>query len=184
MIEILNVRNPSSLQTSSSFEIRLLDQNDDEDEPAPIISEQRGGITVTNTEVSTIETPATFQSVTPAGSQETSLHVEFTPAIPLPSSAYIRIDFPESITASGATIECTAIDAEPVDWIVGCSYDEAAHSVTINTLMDAALSSSRSLKFSIGGFRSPDETDEDGAPPASFKITTYDGEGYAIDELE
>ena len=190
VIEILNMRNPSSLQRSSSFEIVLLDRKDTEDEPDYIISEEAEGMTVKNTEVSTIETPASLQAVTPGGSQETSLHVEFTPGIPLPSSAHIRIDFPESIITSGAAIECTGIDPEPhvADWIVRCWYDEDAHSVTIETYMASVLSVSRSLKFSIGGFRSPDDADEDGADddtePASFKITTYDGDMYRMEEME
>lgn len=99
---------------------------------------------------------ADVEAINPTLGEESAYRVEFTPVNALPKSAIVVIILPVTLVRSkkpGSEVSCVGL--ANLEQVLGCSYDETDHKVTLQTGIKRNQFAPIQTIFEIDGFQNP-----------------------------
>lgn len=164
-----SITNAPSTAPSSSFSIYTFDSSNNS------IDQKTSGITLTLTTANTFPSISISpSSLTNGASADYSFSIQIN--LSTPSSAYILIESPSSITLP-STPSCSVVSNLAS---IICSYENSYTTRATIVFSSSPASSGSNFSFKILSVKNSPST----KPPASFKLYSFTSQGYKIEKKE
>ena len=171
---VQNMRNPTTLTTSSSFQVQTLTSD-----KAYQINVRTTGLTITNSDRGSI-TSASVAPDSTALNVSTSYTITFTPTNPLPQNSFIQIGIPSEISVPSGTSTMAWTAVIYIEATLSCLYQSANRIVTItNGFLTLTSYPASKISLKIPGLINPSIA----LTTSSFSIETKDSNGASIDYI-
>ena len=171
---VQNMRNPTTLTTSSSFQVQTLTSD-----KLYQINLRTTGLTITNSDRGSISSALTVPDSTNL-SVSTSYIITFTPTNPLPQNSFIQIGIPSEITVPTGTSSMTWTALIYIESTLTCTYQSANRIVTVtNGFKTQSSYPASKISLKIPGLINPSIA----LTTSSFTIETKDNNGASIDYI-